>query len=261
MTKRNDQHPERTRRTSASTHRSAALPWAIAAAALVVALAAVLVPKAAGHGEVADARSGATPGAPAAVKSVDPRYGDTSALERRSDGDPTALGRTDAPVVMIAYSDFQCPYCGRFARSTEKDLIAKYVDAGVLRIEWRDFPYLGKESVRAARAARAAAAQDRFWAFHDALYADQPPPNSGDLTAAYLTEVARKTGLDVRKFKHDMDSALSAKLVQHDFNEGLSAGVTGTPSFLVNGLPIIGAMPLADFEKAIEQAEKSAEGS
>ncbi len=129
----------------------------------------------------------------------------------------------------------------------------------MLRIEWRDFPYLGKESVTAAHAARAAAAQDKFWQFHDALYAEQFPPNSGKLTQEYLTGVADRTGLDVERFAHDMSSATTAKLVQHDFNEGLSVGLTGTPSFLVNGVPIIGALPLADFEATIERAMRAAE--
>ena len=237
--------------------RSVALPWTVAAVAALVALAAILVPRVSGR---ADQGSGSNPPAPAQVRTVNPEYGDLAAFERREPGDPTALGRPDAPVVMIAYSDFQCPYCGKFARSTERDLIEKYVDPGVLRIEWRDFPYLGKESVTAAHAARAAAAQGKFWEFHDALYAEQFAPNSGKLTESYLTGLARTSGLDVARFTRDMGSATTAKLVQHDFDEGLSAGLTGTPSFLVNGVPIIGAMPLSDFERTIERARKDATG-
>ena len=65
-----------------------------------------------------------------------------------------ALGDVDAPVVMISYSEFQCPFCGKYARDTEPILVEKYVDSGVLRIEWRDFPYLGPESTTAAQAGR-----------------------------------------------------------------------------------------------------------
>lgn len=260
MPPRPARRPDPTRSTTPSPPRSATLPWAIAAIAVLVAVAAVLVPRFTGRDSAADATSGKA-GEPSAVKTVNPEYGDTRAFERREADDPTALGRTDAPVVMIAYSDFQCPYCGKFARSTEKDLITKYVDSGTLRIEWRDFPYLGEESVAAARAARAAAAQDKFWPFHDALYAEQLPPNSGKLTPEFLTALAEKTGLDTARFKEDMSSATTAKLVQHDFDEGMSSGVTGTPSFLVNGVPIIGAMPLADFENTIERAAKDAGSS
>lgn len=238
--------------------RSAVLPWAIAAVAAVVAVGAILVPRISG---AAEGSAGSDAPAPASVQTNDRGDGDTAAGERREEGDPTAMGKTDAPVVMISYSDFQCPYCGKFARSTEQDLIKKYVATGELRIEWRDFPYLGKESVTAAHAARAAAAQGKFWEFHDALYAEQLPPNSGKLTEEYLTGVADETGLDVARFAQDMSSATTAKLVQRDFDEAMAVGVTGTPSFLVNGVPIIGALPVAEFEATIERALKAAKAS
>ena len=246
----------KTPREQPEATRSATVPWLVAAVAILVAVVALVAPRLSG-GDPA-AKDGAKTKDPAAVKTINPEYGDTRALERRKTGDPTALGKTDAPVVMIAYSDFQCPYCGKFARSTEKQLIDKYVKTGVLRIEWRDFPYLGAESVKAAHAARAAATQGKFWAFHDALYAHQAPPNSGAITTAHLTEIADQVGLERAKFTRDMDSALTKKLTQHDFDEGMSFGVTGTPSFLVNGVPIIGAMPLADFERTIERARDEA---
>jgi protein-disulfide isomerase len=229
----------------------------IAAVAVVVAVAALVVPRLSG-GDEGDrapmARATAT-----TTKEIDPRYGDLGALERRTPNDPLAKGDKDAPVVMIVYADFQCPYCGKYARTTERQLVEKYVDTGVLRIEWRDFPYLGKESVAAAHAARAAAQQHKFWSYHDALYAHQYPTNSGKLSKAHLVDVARRIGLDVDRFTRDMDSALVAKLVQHDYDEGLSVGLNATPSFLVNGTPIVGAMPLSDFEKTIERARRKAE--
>ena len=163
-------------------------------------------------------------------------------------------------MVMIAYSDFQCPYCGKFARETEKTLIKKYVDTGVLRIEWRDFPYLGDESVLSAHAARAAAEQGKFWEYHDALYAKQFPPNSGQLTKSHLHRSRRAgPGSTSRGSPRTWTAALPEKLVRRDFDEALSIGLSGTPSFLVNGTPIIGAMPLADFEASIERAQQAAE--
>jgi len=138
-------------------------------------------------------------------------------LARRTPNDPMAMGKVDAPVVMVAYSDFQCPFCGKFARDTEPALVRQFVDTGTLRIEWRDFPYLGRESTTAARAGRAAAAQGRFWAFDDALYANQTPVNSGKLTPAYLTGVAKNLDLDVDRFRADMTSAESEAAVQKDF--------------------------------------------
>ncbi len=239
-----------------SRRHPAAVPLAVAAVAAVIALVAVLAPRLGGS-DGADG-AGRSDAAASARKSkagtARDQYGDLAGLARRAGGDPTAMGKKDAPVVMVAYSDFQCPFCGKFARETEPTLIREYVDKGLLRIEWRDFPYLGPESTRAAHAARAAAEQGRFWAFHDALYAHQLPPNSGRLTDAYLAGVAEDVGLDVARFKRDAKGPLAAKLVQHDFNEGMAAGVTGTPAFLVDGRPVMGAQPLGVFEKAIDQA-------
>ncbi len=244
-----------TRTDRARRPRSSVVPWVVAAVALMAAAFAAFGP---GLG-AAPVDRGAASTSPASPSSGPSSQDDTPAsMARRQSGDPTALGRVDAPVVMVAYSDFQCPYCGEFARKTEPALVRKYVDSGVLRIEWRDFPYLGRESQLAARAGRAAAAQDKFWPFHDALYAHQFPPNSGHLTVAFLRDVAARLGLDVHRFTTDLQGGLAAKLVRHDLNEGLSAGVTGTPAFLVNGRPVIGALPLAEFERTIDLAQRAA---
>lgn len=179
-------------------------------------------------------------------------------LARRQPGDPLAIGSINAPVVLIEYSEFQCPFCGMFARNTKPSLIKKYVANGTLRIEWRDFPYLGSESTTAALAGRAAANQGKFWQFHDALFAHQFSPNSGHLTAAYFTGIARTLGLDLEKFKIDLQSSATKAAVNKDFMEGQNIGVTGTPSFLVNSTPIVGAQPLAVFTQAIELAAAQA---
>ncbi len=81
--------------------------------------------------------------------------------------------------MLIEYSDFQCPYCGRFARETKPVLLRDFVERGVLRIEWRNYPIFGEESERAARAAWAAGRQGRFWQFHDLVYAEPRERNSG----------------------------------------------------------------------------------
>lgn len=179
-------------------------------------------------------------------------------LERRKENDPLAVGDVDAPVVMVNYSEFQCPYCGKFARDTEPKLIKKYVDKGVLRIEWRDFPYLGKESGTAAMAGRAAADQDKFWEFNKAMFADQQTPNSGKLTTEFFVKIATKIGLDTEEFRADLDSKKNHQAIQKDFDEGQSIGVSGTPAFIINGTPVMGAQPVGVFEDAIEEAAAAA---
>ncbi len=182
-------------------------------------------------------------------------------LARRRDGDPLARGKRDAPVLMIEFSEFQCPFCGKYAREVEPQL-ARYVDDGTLRIEWRDFPYLGKESTTVAVAARAAAAQDKFWAFHDAWFAEQPPPNSGKATPAYLEQVAVKAGLDAARFRTDLADAKGelAKAVRADLDQAHQLGIGGTPAFIINGSVIMGAQPVEEFVKAIEHEARLARG-
>ncbi|MBT2369454.1 thioredoxin domain-containing protein [Streptomyces sp. ISL-10] len=192
--------------------------------------------------------------------SAEPRAGTYPELERlarREAGDPLATGRADAPVVMVEYADFQCGYCGKFARDTEPQLVKKYVDAGVLRIEWRNFPIFGEASEAAARAAWAAGQQGRFWQFHAAAYAaDAKEKGFGP---DRLTALAREAGVgDLDRFARDLDSDAARRAVAKDQEEGYGLGATSTPSFLVNGRPIAGAQPMETFTEAIEAAARAA---
>ena len=250
--------PDRKRTTGRST---VTVPLVVAVVAALVTAVMVLTPRltddpgsADRPGAANDASRDARSKPREALESPEP----LAALIRRQPGDPMALGETDAPVVMINYAEFQCPFCGKFARDTAPALIEKYVDDGTLRIEWRDFPYLGPESTTAAEAGRAAAAQGEFWAFHDQMYANQQPPNSGRLTEDYLAGIAEEIGLDVEQFRKSMNTREAADAVQRDFAEGQSIGVTGTPAFLINGRPIMGAQPVEVFEAAIKQAADAA---
>ncbi|WP_254920833.1 DsbA family protein [Blastococcus mobilis] len=179
-------------------------------------------------------------------------------LARRIPGDPLAQGDADAPVVLVMWEDFQCPFCAKFAQETEPVLVDRFVEDGILRLEWRDFPYFGEQSVQAARAARAAGEQGAFWQYHDAVYALGFPPNSGQLTDEVLTGVAADLGLDVERFTATMQSQQTLDAVTADFQEGQQLGIAGTPAFLVNGRPIMGAQPTDTFVEAIEQAAQQA---
>ena len=141
----------------------------------------------------------------------------------------------------------------------EPELIEKYVKDGTLRIEWRDFPYQGEESVRAALAARSAQAQGKFWEYHDLLYYNQSSGNSGGYSEENLIALARKAGLDAERFEEDLRAARYAGVVQADFQEGQSLGISGTPTFVINGKALVGFQPLEVFERAIEDARREAE--
>lgn len=176
-------------------------------------------------------------------------------LERRKEGDPLALGDVDAPVVMIEYSDFRCPFCGVYARKTQPEIIKKYVDAGQLRIEWRDLPVLGEASVTGAVAARAAAEQDLFWEYNEAIYAAAPERGKSDLSDSELLAFAQKVGVpDMAKFKTDMKSPQLMALVQADLSEGTSLGLNSTPTFVINNQSIPGAQPMEIFTQVIDEA-------
>ncbi|MGE5288811.1 MAG: DsbA family protein [Micromonosporaceae bacterium] len=167
------------------------------------------------------------------------------------------LGRADAPVTMVEFGDYQCTNCGEFARVTEPALVRKYVDTGVVRLVWRDFPWVDAQSLTAAAAARAAGMQGKFWQYHDYLFAHQSADeHSGLLTRAYLRSVARRLSLNMTAFDRDAVSPALTAAVRADDMFGQQLGVPGTPAFLINGRPLFGAQPLSAFAAAISQARQ-----
>ncbi|MFR9674886.1 DsbA family protein [Streptomyces sp. TR06-5] len=238
----------------------------LAAAALTASLATVAALLATAgndthdHDDAAPAATADSSSSTAPPTAEENRRGpDLSHLARRDPDDPLARGRADAPVVLIEYADFQCPFCGRFARRTEPRLVEKYVRKGVLRIEWRNFPVFGKESEQAALAAWAAGRQNRFRQFHDLLYAAERERNSGEFADDRLVEFARRAGVpDLEQFRSDMASREARRSLGRDREEGYRLGVSSTPAFLVGDTPILGAQPTRTFEKAVEQAAERA---
>ncbi|MFE6590941.1 DsbA family protein [Streptomyces sp. NPDC057781] len=229
-----------------------------ALAALVLVASVVVAVVALGGGGESDHPSGASASdAQSAAPPADPAL---LALARRESGDPYAVGKPDAPVVLIEYSDFQCPFCGRFARETKPELLRDYVEKGVLRIEWRHFPVFGAESEQAARASWAAGRQGRFWQFHDTAYAQPRERNKGDFAEKALLKMAGEAGIeDLDRFRADMASPAADAAVTRDIEEGYALGVSSTPAFLVNDRPILGAQSTDVFAEAIEAAEAAAE--
>jgi protein-disulfide isomerase len=193
-----------------------------------------------------------TPGASAAVAAADPTTQARLDVQRRTPGDPLALGQVAAPVVISEWGDFQCPFCRAFNADTGPALVSRYVDSGQVRFEWRDLAKLGDESVLAARAARAAGRQGAFWPFHDMLYRNQSPENSGALTEASLTAMARSLGLDTARFSRDFADPDIAAQVNQDRQAGAQLGITHVPSFLINGTSLFGTQPLAAYQQAID---------
>ncbi|WP_135451768.1 thioredoxin domain-containing protein [Mycobacterium sp. DL99] len=176
-------------------------------------------------------------------------------VERRQAGDPLALGSPDAPVALVVFSDYRCPFCAKFSRNIEPELVKRYVDAGKLRIEWRDFAIFGPQSMSAARAGRAAAEQGKFWEFNRAVYAAAPERSKADLTDEVLIGFARQAGVpDIDRFATAMRGDTFDAAINADLAQGTGIGVPSTPAFLINDVPMLGAQPTEDFVRAIDGA-------
>lgn len=200
----------------------------------------------------------------AAVSAPGPGVGETrprplEGLERH--GRPQALGSPTAAVVLVEYGDLRCTPCGQFTRNVEPALIARYVNTGVLRLEWRDLPMFGPQSMAAARAARAASTQGRFWQYIHTVYA-APASGQPDLTRAKLDSFAAEAGVpDLRKFDTDASSTSFDDAINDDKSQALRAGIVAAPAYLINGQQILGGEPMGTFMSMIDNfADKQPAG-
>lgn len=168
------------------------------------------------------------------------------------DSDPF-LGNPEAPVTIVEFSDFQCPFCGRFFKTTEPQIIEKYVKTGKVKFVYRDFAFLGEESQWAAEAAECANAQGKFWEYHDYLFNHQRGENEGAFSKANLKRFAGTAGLDMGAFNACFDSGKYTEEVRKDSSDGRALGVSGTPTNFINGIAVVGALPFEEFAKIIEE--------
>ncbi len=190
--------------------------------------------------EVAAAPAAAQPGAPPA---------DTQVYKVEAGNSPSKGPKT-APVTMIIFSDFQCPFCSR-VEPTLKQIEDKY--KGKIRMVWKNYPLpFHQNAMPAAEAAMAANEQGKFWEMHDKLFANQSA-----LDRATYEKHAGEIGLDVGKFKSDLDSGKEKTVVNADVQYGNSlGGGMGTPTFFINGRKISGAMPVDSFATIIDDELK-----
>ncbi|NPA92779.1 MAG: DsbA family protein [Chloroflexi bacterium] len=171
-----------------------------------------------------------------------------------------AAGDPNAPVTIIEYSDFQCPYCGRFAREVEPLIVKNYVDTGKVRFIYRTFgDWIGPESLLSAEAAYCAGDQGKFWEFHDILFANQHGENQGAFTRERIEAMAKLLGLNMDEFRQCLDSHKYQKQAMQDLADGQAAGVQGTPSFIIiapDGSQelVVGALPYDQFKEHIDAA-------
>ena len=155
-------------------------------------------------------------------------------------------GPDDAPVVIVEFSDFECPYCGR-ATATLAALMDRYPDR--IRFVYKDFPLPNHPNAfKAAEAGHCAHEQDRFWEYHDRLFAMQDA-----LDVESLKTYADELGLDTGAFNACLDDGRHAESVDREMAAGRSYGATSTPTLFINGRPVLGALPLDAFDRIVRE--------
>jgi protein-disulfide isomerase len=194
----------------------------------------------------------------ALVKELRSRYPVTVALRAPSvdvttEGEPS-LGPANAPVTIIEFSDFQCPYC-RQAQGTLKQLMAAY--EGKIKLVFRDFPLrsIHPQAQKAAEAAQCAAEQQKFWPYHDKLFA------STNFQMDDLKKLAQELELNMEQFTSCLDSSKHAAGIDADMQAGQQAGVNATPTFFVNGYPLSGAASYERFKELVDAALEQAQSA
>jgi protein-disulfide isomerase len=170
-----------------------------------------------------------------------------------------SIGDPNAPVKIEEYSDFQCPWCKVFHDETLPLILRDYVQTGLVTFTFHNFPAADsrsatKESTNAARASVCAAQQGKFFEFHDLLFANQTGENIGDFTEKRLYAMAEVAGLNADAFDTCYLDPATAEAVDMDKAAGLRAGISSTPSFLINGTLFKGAQPYSEFQSAINAA-------
>lgn len=163
--------------------------------------------------------------------------------------DGATCGHDSAPLTIVEYSEFLCPFCARTALGAVRQIEEEYVAAGKARLEFKHFIVHGEEAVLAAGAAECASEQDAFWEYHDKLFLNQ---GSVDFSVENLKQFAEDLGLDLDFFDTCLDSQRYVDKLAADIEEAHQLGVGATPTFFVGQTKIVGAEPYSEFKTVIE---------
>lgn len=173
--------------------------------------------------------------------------------------DDPVKGNTDAPIAIIEFSDYQCPFCARFFKTTLPEIERDYIKTGKVKYIFRDFPLdFHKDAPKASEAANCAGEQGKYWEMHDRLF-----ENQGNLKIDRLKQHAVEMGIDSSAFDSCLDSGKYTTEIEKDVEDGRRAGVGGTPSFFIGrtqgaskeikAKKVVGARPYTAFKQVIEQ--------
>jgi protein-disulfide isomerase len=163
-------------------------------------------------------------------------------------------GSASAKVTIVEFADFRCTFCEQFFTNTESQIISDYVNTGKVKFAFRNFAFLGPASITAADAAECANDQGKFWEYHDYLYKNQPSESDTSMyNTDTLTQAAVSLGMDGNTFRACLDGKTDEAKANADLADGQKAGVSGTPSFFINGTSLVGAEPYSAFKTVIDQ--------
>ncbi|HII16584.1 TPA: DsbA family protein [Candidatus Woesearchaeota archaeon] len=172
-----------------------------------------------------------------------------------SEDDDAVKGSADAPVTIIEFSDFECPYCARFFADTLPQIEEQYINTGKVRLIYRDFPLsFHPQAQKAAEASECADDQGKYWEMHDLLFGKGV---AGGVTT--FKQYAEDLALDTKTFNECLDSGEKAAEISADLADGSAVGVSGTPGFFINGIPVSGAQPFSVFKQVIDEELAKAE--
>lgn len=172
-------------------------------------------------------------------------------LAAPANADGKAWGPADAPVLIEEYADFQCPFCGEFAKGVGQQLADFYAASGQVRFEYNNFAFIGNESVKAAEAAECANEQGMFWQYHDTLFANQRGENIGAFSNTMLKNFAVVIGLDEEAFNDCFDGGDYADVVRDEKAEAEDRAVQSTPTLFLNGEQLPGGLTFEQYQQLI----------
>lgn len=199
------------------------------------------------------------------IASTDNSYGELVITE-----DDPSMGSREAKVTIVIFSDFLCPYCAAYSGESKKmvdsmkkidslwqpalpNIITDYVKNDKVKIVWKDLPYHGEEALSAHAAARCANDQNKFWEYHNLLFAQNDSNNNEPFSKDNLKKLASKLDLIINEFNECLDGGKYDKMMQEAISYGKSTGINSTPTTYVNGKLIIGAAPYSQFKLLIEE--------
>jgi len=181
------------------------------------------------------------------------------------EGGIAVKGDENAPVTMVEFSEYLCPFCAEYVgvdvipsrpideERTYQQIIKNYVDTGKARYIFRDFPVHGEKAKKIAQAAHCAGGRGKYWEYHDLLFERQKDLSEATDLEDLLKTLASELNLDIDEFNLCLTDNEVAKVVDDNYELGKRVGVSGTPSFFINGHMLVGAQPFENFKKIIEE--------